>query len=93
MTQSTQVERRRNVLTPADMNELKTEIRLLFDEHKCQFQAAEVQCIKDFVLIYKETRSTVLKLVIGLLFSAILVFIVLGLQHNLISVGDKIPGK
>lgn len=77
-------ERRKKVLTPEDVKVLRGELKQLFEEHTCQFSAAEVQIVRDFISIYKETRSTVLKLAIGAFFSLVLVLLVLGVRHNVI---------
>ena len=75
-------ERRRNVLTPADKNELRQELHNLFEEHRCQFADCEVQLVKDFVSIYKETRSTVIKLVIGAFFVFLLTMFTFGVKNG-----------
>lgn len=77
-------ERRRKVLTPEDVKVLRGELKALFEEHTCQFSAGEVQTVRDFITIYHETRSTVLKLAIGAFFSLLLILVVLGVRHNVI---------
>ena len=79
-------ERRRATLTPEDLLALRGELKLLFEEHKCRFASEEIQTVKDFIVIYKETRSLVLKVIIGAFFFMLLVLFVLGVKNNIITI-------
>lgn len=51
-------------LTDADIAAIAAAVKV---DHHCQFSGEEVQFVRDFLTMWKETRSTILKTLLGLI--------------------------
>jgi hypothetical protein len=93
---------RKMVLTAADVQAIATELRGIMigapvpvpvavpvAVHVCPFKPEEIEAVRDFVQIYKETRSTILKLGIGAFFFLMLVLVIVGVKGGYIIPGAK----
>lgn len=95
-------DRRRSLLSQKDLDAIASQIEDLFEKHKCNFSAEELvivrdfvrsdfkpddlQIIKGFIEIYRDTRSTMRKLIIGAIFVGALILVILANSHHLISI-------
>jgi len=77
-------EKREQVLTPKDIADIKEAFE---NGHTCKLTPEELQVIHDFVEMWKETRSIILKGCLAILFFIVVATIVLSVQHKI-----KIPG-
>jgi hypothetical protein len=68
-------DRRRRTLTDADIAAIRT---AMASEHSCQFNMEEVQFVRDFLTIWKESRSTILKGFLALVGLGLIALIFLG---------------
>lgn len=76
-------ESRERLLTAEDLEDIR---RTIQECHSCTtFTPEEIQQVRDFVSIYKETRSIVLKAAIGALLILTLTMVVIGVKWGLIT--------
>lgn len=69
-------------LTDADLEA----IREYLHAHDCKFHDDEIQFVRDFMGLYRETRSTLLKGFLGCLAMFIFILAILAYNHGMIKV-------
>lgn len=79
-------ERRHSLLTETDKATIREVVKTLLEEHHCKFNSEELVIVRDFIKIYKDTRSIVLRFVIGCVLLTVFALFVLGVKNNIVKV-------